>query len=88
MLSDLENAICTKIDQNAQDIVAFLQALIRCPTIAPEQTGTASDGFRQHQAIVKQFLEELDFSVDSWEIDPALLPDFPGSGTEPSRNLA
>jgi acetylornithine deacetylase len=88
MLSELENAICNRIDQSASDIVVFLQSLVRCPTITPEQAGTASDGFRRHQTIVQQFLQDLEFSVESWEIDPALLPNFPGSGVEPSRNLA
>ena len=88
MLSELENAICTRIDQDADDIVAFLQALVRCPTIAPEDAGTTVDGFRQHQSIIRQLLEELDFSVESWEIDPTLLPNFAGCGVETSRNLA
>ncbi len=88
MLSDLEKAICTKIDQDADNIVAFLQSLVQCPTISPEETGTTSDGFIRHQAIVQQYLQDLGFSVEAWEIDPAVLPNFPGCGVELSRNLA
>ncbi len=88
MLSDLEKAICTKVDQDAENIVAFLQSLVQCPTISPEETGTTSDGFIRHQAIVRQFLQDLGFSVEAWEIDPAALPTFPGCGVELSRNLA
>jgi len=89
MLSKKEKAVLTLIDKHTDDIVAYLQDLIRFKTITPPTGGRAEgDDYRGLQDLVSQTLKEMGFSLDVWEADAAELQRFPGSGIKPDRDLS
>ena len=88
MLPKLEQKVGEIVDQNQQGIVDMLRELVTYRTISPASDERAEgNDFQRHQARVGQFLRDLRFSVETWEIDATQLEDFPGSGIEPEKDL-
>jgi acetylornithine deacetylase len=88
MLSTKEQKVLDLVDENQQEIVAYLSELIRFKTITPN-TGerVENDEFKNFQALVCQTLDELGAELDVWEADATKLESFPGSGVQADRDL-
>lgn len=89
MLSEKETSVIQLIDQNQSEVVAFLQQLIRYKTLTPRSGEVAEGGdYKALQGDVSSLLTSMGFSVESWEVIPKELHDFPGSGINKNRDLS
>ncbi len=89
MLSADEQRILHRIEDRRNELVNLLVRLIRFRTVAPLM-GERAEGsaYRDLQAFVSERLGSLGFSTETFEIDAADLPRFPGSGVVPDRDLS
>jgi acetylornithine deacetylase len=88
MLSDLEKRVLNRIDDQQGDMVDLLRKLIRFETVTPADGARAeTSGFVDLQALVHNTLQDLGFSIETWDVDAADLERFPGSGIDPARDL-
>lgn len=89
MLSEKERKVLDLIGENKREIIEYLRRLIGFKTVSPPQNGKAEgDGYRKLQEFVCKTLEEMDFDIDTWEVDASKLESFPGSGVSPDRDLS
>ena len=89
MLSEKERKVLQLIDENKEEAIQYLRKLISFKTITPASDGKAeSDDYKKLQDFVYKTLQEMGFTLDTWEIDASKLKIFPGSGIEPERDLS
>ena len=89
MLSEEERKVLDLISDNSDDITKYLRNLINFKTVAPAIGCRADDDeYIKHQNFVSATLKEMNFDIDSWEIDASKLESYPGSGVMPDRDLS
>ncbi len=88
MILEKEKEILDSVGDNQQAIVGCLKDLIGFKTVTPpEGVRVKHDEFRNFQDTIAATLDEMDFQLDVWEVDPAELDAFPGAGVDPARDL-
>ena len=89
MLNAKEMRVMDLIDRHQDALVSFLQQLIRFKTVTPT-TGTSvtCSDYEDLQAMIAAALEQMEFATESWEVDAAELPQFPGCGIKRERDLS
>ena len=103
MLSEKEKRVLYLIEENKDEIVKYLRKLISFKTITPPRESMQLEStymdksagmdidrgeHRKLQDLVYKTLEEMNFALDIWEIEPSKLISFPGSGVVPNRDLS
>ena len=89
MLSEEERKVLDLISENSDAITGFLRKLINFKTVAPPIGGKADDDeYIKHQNFVDEFIREMNFDTDTWEIDASKLESYPGAGVMPDRDLS
>ena len=89
MLTAEETRVLRLIDSQRNELADLLCRLIRFKTVTPLLGGKAEgEDYRDLQAFVAGYLEDLGFGVETWEADAASLEPFPGSGVVPDRDLS
>ncbi len=83
-----EAQVLQEIDSRRSELARTLRDLLRFKTITPAmgESPWGDDSVRL-QAHVSRALRDLAFDTETWEIDPAALPTFPGCGVVPDRDL-
>jgi acetylornithine deacetylase len=89
MLSEKEKTVLALIDDGQEEIIEYLRKLIRFKTITPPEDSRAeNDEYKKLQNFISKTLAELNFDLETWEVEAAELDRFPGSGVDPSRDLS
>ena len=89
MLTDRDKRVLNLIDVSKDGLVDYLRKLIAFRTITPADGSRAeTDDYRDLQSLVSGSLAEMDFDLESWEVDTTKLDRFPGSGVNPHRDLS
>ena len=89
MLSPQERKVLERIEERRSELVDLLVRLIRFRTVTPLMGAKAEAAdYRDLQTFVSKRLTDLGFRVESFEVDASSLPQFPGSGVVPNRDLS
>jgi len=89
MLTEKESKVLDLIDENKEEIIEYLRKLIRFKTTTPQEGAKAEgDDYKNLQNFICNTLEEMNFSIDMWEVDSSELKSFPGSGIIQGRDLS
>lgn len=89
MLTEKESRVLGLIDEKKQEIIEYLQKLISFKTVTPQDnTAVEGDDSKDFQNFVRNTLEEMNFSIDIWEVVSSELKSFPGSGDIQGRDLS
>jgi acetylornithine deacetylase len=89
MLTEKERKVLDLIDENKEEIIEYLRKLISFKTITPQEGAKAEgDDYKNLQNFICNTLEEMNFSINMWEVDSSELKSFPGSGAIQSRDLS
>ena len=89
MLTEKESKVLDLIDENKEKIIEYLRKLISFKTVTPQEGAKAEgDDYKDLQNFVCNTLEEMNFSIDAWEVDSSELKSFPGSGVIKDRDLS
>ena len=88
MLTDQENKVLALIDDSREELVAYLQQMIRFKTVTPDDgVRVEASDYRDHQEFVRATLDDMQFTTNTWEVDTATLESFPGGGVKRGRDL-
>jgi acetylornithine deacetylase len=89
VLSEIEQRVLGLIDDNTEQIVAYLRRLISYQTVTPASGGRAeNDDYKDLQQFIYRTLKDMGFQLVMWEVDAGALDRFPGSGVDPTRDLS
>ena len=92
MITDKENKILASIDENKEEVIEYLKQLISFRTITPPFEKTEEeenrDEYKKFQELICRKLENMNFDIEKWEIEPSKLEQAPGFGVLPDRDLS
>jgi acetylornithine deacetylase/succinyl-diaminopimelate desuccinylase-like protein len=91
MISETENKVLAFIDQHKEEVIEYLKLLVSFRTITPPYEKTEEEEnrgeYKKFQEIISKTLEEMNFDLEMWEINPFGLEQSPGFGVLPDRDL-
>ncbi|MCF8067605.1 MAG: ArgE/DapE family deacylase [Desulfobacterales bacterium] len=91
MITEKEQKVLDLIDENQDEIIEYLSKIISFKTVTPESgkgAGENKDNYRALAAIFSATLADMDFEVDSWEIDASQMGNFENSGVQHDRDMS